>query len=546
MAADKESRARTRRRTRASTMVVTPVELRGRGWLFRTVKVNAYVLETVAAVAALVIFNMGFLPGYPGFLGLEPNPFWAVILLVTCRYGFRAGLLSSLLSSATYLGLVSTRIADDVIAVRDMFTWEYSRPAVLFIVGGVVLGMIVQRHLNQRDALRQENEMLVQDNQVIRQGEEQLRDLNLELANRVVVASDTLPMLYKYAKKLNVPDVDEIFTALTELVVEVIKAGRVSVYAMEDRELTLHSRNGQRAYGPGLALEPKLSKALLGRRQVVTLADMMRWGIQRQDLFLCGPMTAGPDGRVLGLLAVEGVSFVHYNPASARLFKVIVDWASTSLASAAEIQQFPAARKLSRARSEVLRSRRASLRPDLQYPHQGLEPVPQAPPGQAVKPPPRPAPPASPPPRPQAPPPTPAPDPAQWAEWFSVRDPQVYEKSPVSVYLRPRGRDAEPPPVNPLLDATAEDFAMLDAALSEVGERDAVPSPADPPPLNLQQREAIQHMLKGELEDASSQGRPITALLHEIDEYVMDRAESSRPKRRPQPPNLAVGAKGKG
>ena len=517
-------RRKFRRRSETTTLQVRPVVTR-RSWLFRQIKVNAYIPETLVLLGLMAILNMGFMPGHPGFLGIQPNPFWIVILLVTGRYGFRAGLLSSLTAAALYMVLISTRIADQVIAFRDLFTWQYASPAVLFIAGGTILGMIVQRHLDQRSRLSQENELLVQDNLTIKAGEEELRDLNTELASRVVGATDTLPVLYRFAKKLNVPDLNEIYPALTELVVEVIRAGQVSVYEVAgDDELRLHSRNGRRAEGPELYLQPELKEMVLDRRRVITVDDLVARDIQRPDLYLCGPMTAGPSGLVLGVLVVERMEFIRYNPATVRLFGVIVDWACTSLEKAAQYKQYPEELKMARARTRVLRSRRA--RSDIQT--REMPPVPpeawgagprkgaarDAPVGLAPVVGPRGEPPPG----------------KSWTDWYAVRAPQS------------EGAGAPAPSVVvgtvPDLDedgATDEDFAVLEAIMEDVDRGDVDTgqvalvvdhmNASDP-----RKRAAMQHMLMGELEDADTHGRSMAVLLSEIDGYVKEREEGSRPR----------------
>ena len=509
-------RRKFRPRSETTTLQVRPVVTR-RGWLFRQVKVNAYIPETLLLLGLMAILNMGFMPGHPGFLGIRPNPFWVVILLVTGRYGFRAGLLSSLTAAAIYMGLISTRVADQVIAVRDLFTWEYASPAVLFIAGGTILGMIVQRHLDQRADLTQENELLVQDNLTIKAGEEELRDLNTELASRVVGATDTLPVLYRFAKKLNVPDMNEIYSALTELVMEVIKAGRVSVYELDGDELKLHSRNGRRVEGPELYLPADLREMVLDQRRLITVDDLVERDIQRADLYLCGPMTAGPSGRVLGLLIVEQMEFIRYNPATIRLFRVITDWACTSLEKAAQYQQYPEELKLARARTRVMRSRRA--RSDIQT--REMPPIPAAAWGAGPQKLARDRPEG----RPRREPP-----PGQtWTDWYAVRAPQTSSKTPTPSTDLPALPDLDG------ANATDEDFAVLEAIMEDVdrGDVDTGQVALVVDQMNVsdpRKRAAMQHMLLGELEDADTHGRPMAVLLNEINGYVKEQEEGSRPR----------------
>ena len=328
-----------------------------KGWLRRKLSVTAFIPESLVLLGLMAVLNLAFWPGRPGFLGVEPNPFWVVVLLMAGRYGFKGGLFSALVTGATYMGLVATRVGDDVITARDLMNWQYAGPAVLFIATGVLLGMIIQRKHNRLARVEQDNEELVKENLELKRGEEELRDVNVELANRVVGATDTLPMLYKYAKKLNNLDVAEVLTTLTELVVEVTKARQASVYWVHGNQLPLHARNGKVwDNGPELVLEPGLYEILVVRRQVLTLHDLTSRGIKRKDLYLCGPLSEGTQGEISALLAVEDLDFLRYNPATIRLFNVIVDWACASLEKASQFRDRPEALHFEEARTSILRA----------------------------------------------------------------------------------------------------------------------------------------------------------------------------------------------
>jgi hypothetical protein len=473
--------------------VTAPGELEAppRSWLTRQIKLHAYIWETVLLIGVMVVLNLALIPARPGFLGIEPNPFFAVILLMVLRYGFRAGLLSSVLAAAVYMALVATRIADQVIAFRDLMQWQYAKPAVLFLLVGVPGGMLVQRHRNRVAALEQENDLLVKDNLTLKRGEEELRDVNVELANRVIGATDTLPMLYKYAKKLNNLDVGEILTVLTELVVEVIKADQTSVYRVEGTELPLHSRNGQRMTGPALELEPGLFDALVAKREVLSLHDLLQRNIKRKDLFLCGALAEGSQGKVIALLVVEDLEFLRYNPATIRLFHVIVDWASASLEKASQYRDKPEQLRMVQAKRSMIRAQRASIQPGVVSADQ----VVAAGEMEGVAKPDRPL----------------------------DKTPTVISGLPASMPVVSGVEPMRPVGTGPsaLSDLLSQAESSLFSELAATGATDSTVEEeqrADP-----RDRALLQHMLSGELQIASAQGTPLAKLLNEIDGYMTAR-----------------------
>jgi hypothetical protein len=461
--------------------------------LFRKIKMHAYIGETILLVGVMSIINLAFMPARPGFLGIEPNPFWAVILLMVTRYGFRAGLLSALLCSIAYMALLTARVSDEVIAFRDLMSWQYARPAVLFILVGVAGGMLVQRHKNRLERLEEEADGLRKENQSLKRGEEELRDVNVELANRVVGATDTLPMLYKYAKKLNNLDTEQILTVLTELVVEVTRAEQASVYRLEGKELPLHARNGKEITGPALQLEPGLFEEIVVKRETLNLHDLLKRNIKRKDLFLCGALTEGTGGKVLGVLAIEALEFLRYNPATIRLFSVIVDWACASLDKAAQYQDKPEEKRLVQAKTSMIRAERATMAPGMAASASANQASAagdieaQAKPDHAVAP------------------------AAKVVSGLPTALPEMLSDGP----LAQAGTGAG------LGDLLAGAESSLFAQMAEEGATGStvdLEEKADP-----RDRALLQHMLSGELQIASAQGTPLAKLLTEIDGYMMAR-----------------------
>jgi|GEM_PF-3755496 hypothetical protein len=307
-------------------------------WWKRQIRTHAYVWETLILVLFFAAINLGAFPAQPGFLGIEPNPYWIVVLLMAGRYGFRAGLFSSLLCSATFCTIVATKL--NLLTIRDLTLFAYAKNPVLFITVGVIVGMLVQR-LRDRQAKTEERlAALRQQHREIQQKQDELSDVNEELANRVINATDTLPILYKYAKKLNSLDHDEVYVALTELVVEIIKAERVSVYAFHDDIALLHSRNGHREEGAAFPLNDYLRQKLLDERRPVSLRDLADAGVENPGLKLCGPL--GPtNGDIDAILVVDELDFMRFNPAAIRLFEVVINWAADCLQRVGQYSELP-------------------------------------------------------------------------------------------------------------------------------------------------------------------------------------------------------------
>jgi hypothetical protein len=306
------------------------------GWLGRHIPLPMYVGEAALLVGVMTVLNLGWMPTKPGFFGVEPNPYWAVILLFGGRYGFRAALLAVVLCTSAYCAAIVWR--GGLIHPHDLMAWRYAKSPVLFIAVGVLLGMLVQR---DKDRFARHEKDRAEHERIREQmaGErEQLRRSNEELASRIVGASETLPILYRYAKRLNCLDVEQIYLALSELVQEVTKAEQVSVYRVRQGRTVPLARNGKRLRGPGQRLDPVLQAEVLERRRVVTLEDLLQRGVARPEVYLCGPLgapTRAPDA----ILVLERIDFLRFHTGTIRLFKVVIDWAASCLARALDQRQ---------------------------------------------------------------------------------------------------------------------------------------------------------------------------------------------------------------
>ncbi|MCB9556590.1 MAG: hypothetical protein H6707_10835 [Deltaproteobacteria bacterium] len=327
-----------------------------RMWWRKQIKVHAHFAETLGLVGLLSALNMGLLPAQPGFFGIEPNPYWAVILLMAFRYGLRASLFAAAVCSTVYFALVYTHVG--VVSPRDLLLWEYAKSPLLFLVVGILGGTLTQRHVDNLARSDERADALARQVDELQHGEAKLRDVNVELANRVLGANDTLPLLYKYAKKLNSVDVDHVLSAITELVQEVIKADDVCAYRLTGDGAELHSRNGQRAaLGEFLDLDPRLHQLVVREGKVLTLQQLIDQGINQPNVFICGPLRASADN-VIGLLMVRQLDFLRFNPAAVRLFNIVVDWSSDCLQRALVVERQPQQQRLQENRAALRRARR--------------------------------------------------------------------------------------------------------------------------------------------------------------------------------------------
>ncbi len=298
--------------------------------------------EAALLLGALVVVNHLLDPGRPGFHGLRPHPYYAPVLLITARYGFGPGLWTAGLASALYFAQVLLGV--ELASWRDLLAFENARPMILMLAGAALLGMIVDAHLRRVRRLEEEVETLGTRQAALESDQKALRGVNAQLASRIVGTDGTVPTLYRYAKALNVPEEDDIYAALVEVLIDAIKAEQAAVYTVEPSGFALHSGTGPRNLELPSAVERRL---LSGQR--LSLGDAPV-GPEGPPFFLAGPLRDG-EGAVVAVLVVGQIEFLRYNDATVRLFDVFVDWAAQSIHTARRLAALPASERDARRRA---------------------------------------------------------------------------------------------------------------------------------------------------------------------------------------------------
>ena len=310
-------------------------------WAFFTKKIHpqAYLFETCFGLGMLTIINLVFFPSFPGFYGIEPHPFWVVILLMATRYGFRAAFFASAAAALTFFVLLGNALSAKIVTARDLLEWTYAKDAILFLVAGNILGILIQLLFDRQYHTHQNNRALTDENQNLKQALAKSNEMNREFSKKLITADETLPLLFHYVKKFSITNELNLLALATELTQKVTQATQVCAYLFEKGEWILHSSNGQlRKNTSGkkrLQLPLGLQRKLIDQQQLIHTEDLANLPPNTSaDFYLCGPIvktTANNRPKTIGLIAIEQLDFIHYAPSTERLFKLVLDWVNFSM-----------------------------------------------------------------------------------------------------------------------------------------------------------------------------------------------------------------------
>ncbi len=299
----------------------------------------APILECLTLVAAGVVLNIAVYPDSPGFLSVHPHPSMFVVIIIGLRYGFRASLISVAITTLGYAFVLLQLV--DVPTYLYLLQAPYSSPIVVLVPLGVVVGLLSQRHLDKLNKALNDYAALRLQVQDLEGEQEELRDVNLELAGRVIGAQGTVGQLYEFAKQLNVVDESKIYEGILDLLKEALGAEKSTVWRVgpEGLEFLACSEPVDRA----LVTPPNCQRYdhLFDRDGVLALHDLPENTREPNLPFLLGKLRGGPNGEVVAFVALDTIEFSKYSAETVRLFGMVVEWASSSLANVYALQQAP-------------------------------------------------------------------------------------------------------------------------------------------------------------------------------------------------------------
>lgn len=306
-----------------------------------------YAIEIVVFYAVMAAVNLLVFPSYPGFVGIDPHPYWLGVLLFGFRYGVAAGFGSGLISAALYLAMAWVGI--------ERYLFEdvsfYVLPA-LFIIAGVITG--VGMHTTRRDIrdlkgrLSNQQEKMAQQDGEIRT----LRDINSGLEKRVVTRMQTLVTLYEGARSLSTTTLDDLYKAVLHFTAKTLGAEEAALYLRTDDGWRVKERYGWKEYArhpehlqPGEGIT-----GLAGLRgKLLTVRDFVGQDVPTNiltDCIMAGPVrgpirdldTGDPkQGEVVAVVSIQDIPFLQFNSSTVSLMNFLLDWASRAVCHATEV-----------------------------------------------------------------------------------------------------------------------------------------------------------------------------------------------------------------
>lgn len=300
---------------------------------------KSLAVDTAVVGGLLVALNLIFDRAHAGWLNFSPSPFLLVPILLGGRYGFTAGVIVGLLTSAVVALLELTAGAPSVReAIGDT---PYTHAA--FVFAGGVCGELFGWFRRERAQTDAQLEKLQTSVRRLDADVRHLRGIKDEL-DRVVAARDgEVSALDTELRRLYACSAEDLPAEILQFLKRQVRLADAAIYfpTAPDQPFLRHGLVGSPTHLPE-SLDPSASdvtRLALKRHSLVTLPELLAHGqpTATERILLAAPL-ADATGGVRALLVVTGLPFIAFNAQTANLIELICDWAGEvlDLASSAE------------------------------------------------------------------------------------------------------------------------------------------------------------------------------------------------------------------
>lgn len=295
------------------------------------------VLEMLIFFVTALLLDALLLDG-ARYANLSPHPFWIVVVLMSVQYGTVEGIAAAVLSTAL---LLIGNMPEETIG-QDMYGYLFTvvSTPLQWLVASVVLGELRMKHLRERAQLREALDQSGQREEKITQQYGATRELKDRLEMRIAGQLRSSVATYQAAKAMEALSPNEVLSGLQDLLMSALNPDQFSVYTLDDDGLTATLTHGwkQGEYAESFGSGSELFRSVIGRRQVLVIANSDHERALTGHGVLAGPLVDRDTGEVVGMLKIESLGFTELNLSSVESFAAICEWAGMALANARKYQ----------------------------------------------------------------------------------------------------------------------------------------------------------------------------------------------------------------
>ncbi|MBN67473.1 MAG: hypothetical protein CMM94_07925 [Rickettsiales bacterium] len=298
------------------------------------IRVSALIEIAVFLVVALLLDAAAF--DGNRYWGVEPHPFWIIILAAAVQYGTNEALVAAILASIVLLLGNMPPQPDGM----DWYTYIYyaALNPLLWVVTAVILGEVRQRHIRQRqkiekelDESRDREDTIAESYRVVKARKE---NLEVQVAGQLTSSVEA----YRAAKAVESLDPKAVLQGIENLVQAILGPQKFSVFMLdENNKLSaniIHGWDDTDGYAREIDSFSPLYKSVISQQHVLCVANEDQEGLLDAQGILAGPVIDPDSGNVVGMLKIEQMSFVSLSLNTVETFRALCEWVGTAMVNA--------------------------------------------------------------------------------------------------------------------------------------------------------------------------------------------------------------------
>lgn len=296
----------------------------------RTVALLELALFLIVALILDALFGGG-----DRFWGVEPHPFWIIIILLSVQYGVGAGLASVIFST---LALLMWNLPEQKVD-QDVYGWLFDLAInpIMWLVSALIIGEIRMRHIRERDEMRDQMEEIVEREHAITESYDKVRQfketLELRIAGQMRAATET----YRAAQALEKLHPNDVLQGIEDLTRSALAPEKFSIFLLENGMLEERLVSGwedHESLGRMFDSGSRLYQHVIGGQETLSVINADQQVILGDQGVLATPIIDKANGQVLGMIKIEKLAFTDMNLQSIETFKAIGEWAGMAVVNA--------------------------------------------------------------------------------------------------------------------------------------------------------------------------------------------------------------------
>ncbi len=296
------------------------------------------IIEIALFLIVALILDAFFFEGNR-FWGVEPHPFWIIVLLMSVQYGTAEGILAAVLSS---LALLLGNMPDQTIR-QDMYEYllYVMFNPIMWLVASIVFGELRQRHIRERIHMEKELDEAHEREDEIARAYDKVRDIKERLELRIAGQLRASVNTYRAAKAIEKLAPDDVLRGVQELISSVLGPDKFSIYMLDSDGLQVtttlgwdDANNFNRKYDSS----SNIYREVVGGQQILCVANSDHEKILEDQGLIAGPLMDKETGEVVGMLKIESLGFTDLNLSTIETFAAICEWVGSAFVNARAYQ----------------------------------------------------------------------------------------------------------------------------------------------------------------------------------------------------------------